>query len=110
MDFWSFAKYPPDIPFLTWSFAATFLSLAVVDEPHRYSRGPQASRSARSRPVFLLCGALLRSGRRGGDRENEGESRLDYAIWLMLLLAMAWPCAWYYAKKRNRPNFITRYF
>jgi hypothetical protein len=32
------------------------------------------------------------------------------AIWLMLLLAMAWPCAWYYGKKRDRPNLITRYF
>ena len=33
-----------------------------------------------------------------------------YLIWILLLLAMAWPCAWYYRKKRERPNFITRYF
>ena len=24
LDFWFFAKYPPDLPFLAWSFAATF--------------------------------------------------------------------------------------
>jgi uncharacterized BrkB/YihY/UPF0761 family membrane protein len=33
-----------------------------------------------------------------------------YAIWLLLLLAMAWPCAWYYRKKRDRPNLVTRFF
>ena len=33
-----------------------------------------------------------------------------YLIWLLLLLAMAWPCAWYYEKKRDRPNLVTRYF
>jgi len=31
-------------------------------------------------------------------------------IWLALLALMAGPCAWYYDKKRNRPNLITRYF
>ena len=30
LEFWSFAKYPPDLPFLTWSFAATFLSLRFL--------------------------------------------------------------------------------
>ena len=33
-----------------------------------------------------------------------------YLIWLLLLAAMAWPCAWYFRKKRERPNWITRYF
>jgi len=33
-----------------------------------------------------------------------------YAIWLALLVVMAWPCAWYYRLKRDRPNLITRYF
>ena len=30
-------------------------------------------------------------------------------IWLLLLAFMLWPCAWYYRKKRERPNWITRY-
>jgi len=33
-----------------------------------------------------------------------------YAIWLALLLVMTWPCIWYYRKKRDRPNLVTRYF
>jgi hypothetical protein len=32
-----------------------------------------------------------------------------YAIWLALLVVMIGPCAWYYRKKRERPNWITRY-
>ncbi|MGH8608537.1 MAG: hypothetical protein ACREX9_14340 [Gammaproteobacteria bacterium] len=32
-----------------------------------------------------------------------------HMVWLLLLLVMAWPCAWYYRKKRDRPNLITRY-
>jgi hypothetical protein len=27
----------------------------------------------------------------------------------LLLVAMLAPCAWYYRKKRERPNWITRY-
>lgn len=30
-------------------------------------------------------------------------------IWLALLLAMAPLCAWYYRKKTERPNWVTRY-
>ena len=30
LDFWSFAKYPPDLAFLTWSFAVVFLALALL--------------------------------------------------------------------------------
>ena len=33
-----------------------------------------------------------------------------YGIWILLLLLMAWPCAWYHRKKRDRPNLVTRYF
>jgi len=33
-----------------------------------------------------------------------------YAIWLALLIVMAWPCLWYYRIKRDRPNLVTRYF
>ena len=32
-----------------------------------------------------------------------------YLIWLLLLVAMTWPCSWYYRKKRERPNWLTRY-
>ncbi|HVF16432.1 MAG TPA: heparan-alpha-glucosaminide N-acetyltransferase domain-containing protein, partial [Steroidobacteraceae bacterium] len=29
-DFWFFAKYPPDLPFLTWALAITFVTLAAL--------------------------------------------------------------------------------
>ena len=32
-----------------------------------------------------------------------------YAIWVLLLVVMTWPCVWYYRKKSERPNLITRY-
>ena len=34
---------------------------------------------------------------------------LGIAFWLILLFVMIGPCAWYYRKKRERPNWITRY-
>ena len=40
---------------------------------------------------------------------NEVRFAGTYAIWIALLAAMLWPCMWYYRKKREQPNFITRY-
>jgi hypothetical protein len=34
----------------------------------------------------------------------------DGVLWWLLLAVMAWPRAWYYGKKRDRPNLLTRYF
>jgi uncharacterized membrane protein len=112
MDFWSFAKYPPDLAFLTWSFAAVFLALALLRLVSR-SGVPVVLRP------FVLYGRVpfffyvvhfyvlgfsraLLKGRFG--------LPVTYLIWVLLLVVMAAPCAWYYGKKRDRPNFITRYF
>src|SRR6185503_13634640 len=35
-QFWTFAKYPPDLPFLSWAFFCVFLALAVL---HTLTRG-----------------------------------------------------------------------
>jgi uncharacterized membrane protein len=111
LDFWSFAKYPPDLPFLTWSFAATFATLAALWLITR------AGTPAMLRPFELfgrvpfffyvvhfyvlgVAAAFMRTKMGLGG---------TYVVWLLLLLAMAWPCAWYYRKKRERPNFVTRY-
>jgi uncharacterized membrane protein len=110
-EFWSFAKYPPDIPFLTWSFAATFLSLAVLRSiSRRATPALLAPLEVFGRVSFFfyvvhfyvlgVAAAIV------GTKVDLGST---YAIWLMLLLAMAWPCAWYYGKKRDRPIFVTRY-
>jgi len=112
LDFWSFAKYPPDLPFLAWSFAATFSGLAALRWMTR------SGTPAWLRPfvvfgrvpfffyvvhfyVLGLAAAVVRT------KFGLAETVL---IWLALLALMAGPCAWYYDKKRNRPNLITRYF
>jgi uncharacterized membrane protein len=112
LAFWSFSKYPPDLPFLAWSFAMTFLSLAALAWITR------AGTPALLRPLALfgrvpfffyvvhfyllwIAVALV--------RVKTGLPQ-TYLVWLLLLAAMAWPCAWYFKKKRERPNWITRYF
>jgi uncharacterized membrane protein len=116
LAFWSFAKYPPDLPFLTWSFAVIFLSLAAlwrltVDGVPGPLRPLVGFFTIFGRVPFFfyvvhfyvlgLSQALLRArlGLAG-----------TYGIWILLLLLMAWPCAWYHRKKRDRPNLVTRYF
>jgi uncharacterized membrane protein len=110
--FWTFAKYPPDLPFLTWSFCLVFFALAAlavltergVPPPlwpfvlygrvsfffyvvHFYVLG--VGRAVVAKPVGLFS---------------------TYVVWLLLLAAMAFPCAWYFRRKRDRPNVVTRYF
>ena len=111
LEFWMFAKYPPDLAFLTWSFACVFLTLAILVT---FVRGPAP---ALLRPfetygrvsfffyvvhfyVLGIAAAVVRA--RFGLPEV-------YGIWLLLLLVMLWPCAWYYRKKLERPNLLTRY-
>jgi uncharacterized membrane protein len=112
LEFWIFAKYPPDLAFMSWSFTCIFATLAVL-----------ATVSAHETPWWLrpfeifgrvpfffyvvhfyvlgVAQAILQA--RVGLLET-------YVIWLALLLVMAWPCVWYYRIKRDRPNVITRYF
>jgi uncharacterized membrane protein len=112
LDFWTFAKYPPDLPFLTWSFACIFVSLAALATlaPHETPRWLRPFEIFGRVPFFFyvvhfyvlgVAQAILRV--RVGLLET-------YAIWLALLLAMAGPCIWYYRVKRDRPNIVTRYF
>lgn len=111
-SFWSFAKYPPDLAFLSWAFAITFLALACTWWVTR-TRVPAVLRPFELYgrvPFFFyvvhfyvlgLAAALLRM--------KLGLAQ-TYGIWVLLLVAMAWPCAWYWRKKRERPNLVTRYF
>lgn len=111
LQFWSFSKYPPDLPFLAWSFAITFFTLAALSWLTRSGTPPLL------RPFVLfgrvpfffyvvhfyvlgIAAALLRL--------KTGLPQ-TYLIWLLLLAVMAWPCAWYFRKKQSRPNRLTRY-
>jgi uncharacterized membrane protein len=109
--FWEFAKYPPDLPFLAWSFGCIFLSLIV------FSALTRNGTPALLRPLAIfgrvpfffyivhfyvlgIAAAILRA---------KFGLPATYGIWLILLFVMIGPCAWYYRKKRERPNWITRY-
>ena len=111
LDFWSFAKYPPDIPFLTWSFAATFLSLAALTVITRTGTPVLLEPFAvfGRVPFFFYVVHFYVLGVAAAIVGSKLDLGWTYAIWLMLLVVMAWPCAWYYRKKRQRPNLITRY-
>ena len=110
--FWTFAKYPPDLPFLTFASFAVFLTLAVLERVTKRGVPPLL------RP-FVVYGRVpfffyvVHFYVLGIGRALVGRSlglAGTYAVWLVLLAVMAWPCAWYYRKKRDRPNLVTRYF
>lgn len=111
LEFWLFSKYPPDLAFLSWSFACVFASLAVLRVVTRdgVPRSLQPLVVFGRVPFFFyivhfyvlgIAAAVLRA--RYGLPET-------YLIWLLLLVAMAWPCSWYYRKKRERPGSLLGY-
>jgi uncharacterized membrane protein len=111
IDFWTFAKYPPDLPFLSWSFACIFLSLAVLSLVVR-ERVPALLRPFEvfgRVPFFFYVVHFYVLGISAAVLRMKVGLIETYAIWLVLLVVMVWPCVWYYRKKRERPNFITRY-
>jgi uncharacterized membrane protein len=111
LEFWSFAKYPPDLAFLGWSFACVFLSLAVL---HAVSRNgvPAWLRPLEifgRVPFFFYVVHFYVLGVSAAIVRAKFGLLETYGIWLLLLLVMAWPCVWYERKKRERPNVVTRY-
>jgi len=110
--FWTFSKYPPDLPFLCWSFGCIFLALVVLSRIAR-NGAPKWLRPfevfGRVPFFFYVVHFYVLGIAQAIVRAKTGLPQ-TYAIWAVLLLVMLWPCAWYYRKKRERPNFITRYF
>jgi uncharacterized membrane protein len=111
IEFWMFSKYPPDLPFLTWSCALIFASLAALKALS--ARGVPAwlrpfTVFGRVPFFFYIVHFYVLALAMGIARTKVGLGG-TYAIWLLLLLVMAVPCAWYFKKKQERPNWITRY-
>jgi len=112
LDFWSFAKYPPDLPFLTFSFAVIFLALAALWTVAR-DHTPALLRPFEifgRVPFFFYVVHFFVLGLAAAAVGTKLGLPATYLIWLALLVVMLGPCAWYFDKKQNRPNFITRYF
>jgi uncharacterized membrane protein len=112
LQFWLFAKYPPDLPFIAWSLAATFFGLAAVWWMAR--RGtPMLLRPFvvfGRVPFFFYVVHFYALGLAAAVLRTKFGLVSTGLIWLLLLALMCWPCAWYYRKKRDRPNLVTRYF
>jgi uncharacterized membrane protein len=109
--FWEFAKYPPDLPFLAWSFGCIFLSLIVLAAVTRNGT-PALLRPFATFgrvPFFFYIVHFYVLGIAAAILRTKFGLPATYAVWLILLFVMIGPCAWYYRKKRERPNWITRY-
>jgi uncharacterized membrane protein len=110
-DFWFFAKYPPDLPFLSWAFALTFVFIAVLQSITRERvPGPLRPFEVFGRvPFFFYLVHFYVLGIAQAALQVELGLPGTYAVWIALLAVMLWPCQWYYRKKRDRPNFVMRY-
>ncbi|NJM55593.1 MAG: hypothetical protein HC841_06470 [Verrucomicrobiae bacterium] len=110
LDFWSFAKYPPDLAFLTFSFSAIFLMLAGL-RTVAHGHMPAVLRPFEifgRVPFFFYIVHFYVLGVAAAVARAKVGLPATYLIWVALLLVMLWPCAWYFRKKQHRPNFVTR--
>jgi uncharacterized membrane protein len=110
-DFWFFAKYPPDLPFLTWALAITFITLAALkfftrDGTPRLLKPLEVFGRV---PFFFYLVHFYMLGVAQASIGTKFGLLGTYVIWIALLAVMLWPCLWYYRKKSERPNFVTRY-
>lgn len=111
MAFWTFAKYPPDLAFLSWSLTWIFVGLAVMHQIARHGTprilGPLQIYGRV--PFFFYIAHFGVLGVAALVVGTKFSLTTTYVIWAVLLILMLWPCAAYYRWKRDRPNFITRY-
>ena len=109
--FWFFAKYPPDLPFLSWAFGCVFLSLAALHALGQ--RGLPAVlwplQVMGSVPFFFYIVHFYVLGLSAAALRIKLGLPAVYAIWALLLVVMLPLCAWYARLKRERPNWLTRY-
>jgi uncharacterized membrane protein len=111
LDFWLFAKYPPDLAFLSWSFVCVFASLAVlrVATYDGVPRWLQPLVIFGRVPFFFYIVHFYLLGIAAGVLRARYGLLETYGIWLLLLVVMAWPCSWYYRKKRENPGSLWWY-
>ena len=74
------------------------------------SRGRRQAAVVRPGALLLLCVHFYVLGIAAAAVHTKWGLAATYLIWLLLLVLMRWPCAWYYRMKRDQPNWVTRYF
>jgi uncharacterized membrane protein len=109
LDFWIFAKYPPDLAWLSWSFA-TLLGLLALLASLDLSRVQAWIRPlllfARVPFFFYLLHFSLLFGL--SMALHKGSLLRTFGLWILLLAVMYGPCRAYAKKKAERPNLLTR--
>ncbi|MBC7782079.1 MAG: DUF1624 domain-containing protein [Proteobacteria bacterium] len=112
LQFWLFAKYPPDLPFLAWALAGTFAGLAGVWWLTRDGIPALLHPFAvfGRVPFFFYVVHFYILGVAAAVVRTKFSLPQTVLIWLLLLALMFWVCGWYHTKKRDRPNLVTRYF
>jgi uncharacterized membrane protein len=115
--FWTFAKYPPDLAWITFSLGVIFLLLAGL----RAAQGHPAMgllapvRGIGRVPFFfyLVHFIVLFASTFFFARDARGHVPWGLwpavGVWLLLWAAMLGPCRWYFRMKTERPNVVTRY-
>lgn len=109
IDFWIFSKYPPDLPWLFASFAIILLALSALRSlPQSVSRcfEPFTVFGRVTFFFYVLHMYVIGIASTVGLSVNLAGT---YVAWLVLLALLFWPCAWYFRKKTERPNWLTRY-
>jgi uncharacterized membrane protein len=110
LEFWIFAKYPPDLAWLTWSLAAIFGALVLLSSlPPRFVKWLHPFIDFGRVSFFFYIVHFYVIGMTKAATGLELSLFQTYVAWLGLLLLLWWPCKWYYDKKTKRPNLLTRY-
>jgi uncharacterized membrane protein len=109
--FWLFAKYPPDLPFLTFALAATFAGLATVAWVTRDGtpRALQVFAVFGRVPFFFYVVHFYVLGIAAAVVRTKFGLPQSMLIWLLLLALMYPACLAYARMKRERPNLVTRW-
>ncbi len=114
-EFFIWAKYPPDLAWLTWSFMTVFALLALLlrfQDSRALDSAPAHFLAAFGRvPFFFYLVHFLLLGSLAYFILPEFHLPLwgVFAAWAALLLLLGWPCRAYYAYKRSHPESVWRY-
>jgi uncharacterized membrane protein len=114
-SFWTFAKYPPDLAWITFSFGVIFALLAVLrtQAEKAWMRVLEPVRVIGRVPFFFYLVHFIVLFLCTLPWQKHGKVALGlgwaYVAWVVLVAALLWPCTWYYRMKTERPNIVTQY-
>jgi uncharacterized membrane protein len=111
LEFWSFAKYPPDLPFIAWSCAVIFALLALLRQVtrDRTSALLQPFAVFGRVPFFFYVVHFYLLGLTAAITGFRTGLAGTCLIWMLLLIVMVWPCRWFADVKARRRRWWLAY-